>query len=179
MYEVKLLLPSFFDSFRGFVDLAHFQEIKKRIKCSNNNKTLSHRSLKFDNNFSSFCTFGLSCWPYREEFTAPTGNKIWGSVYTNPDIFNSAYFSPRIRVVGALNHPCWKRFQIDGVSVSCKCKYHIIHSPQGFSGKIYNTGWVTLPDCLRCSFKVMTISYPESSADQKARRLWGRDWSNE
>ena len=29
----------------------------------------------------------------------------------------------------------------------CKCKYHIIHSPQGFLGIIYNTGWGTLPDC--------------------------------
>ena len=28
------------------------------------------------------------------------------------------------------------------------CKYHIIHSPHGFSGIIYNTGWGTLPDCL-------------------------------
>ena len=27
---------------------------------------------------------------------------------------------------------------------SCKyCKYHIIHSPQGFSGIIYNSGWQT------------------------------------
>ena len=34
-----------------------------------------------------------------------------------------------------------------------KCKYHIIHSPQGFSGIIYNTGWGTLPDCLRCSLQ--------------------------
>ena len=25
----------------------------------------------------------------------------------------------------------------------CKCKYLIIHSPQGFSGIIYNTGWGT------------------------------------
>ena len=36
-----------------------------------------------------------------------------------------------------------------------KCKHHIIHSPQGFSGIIYNTGWGTLPDCLRCSLQVM------------------------
>ena len=35
------------------------------------------------------------------------------------------------------------------------CKYHIIRSPQGFSGIIYNTGWGTLPDCLRCSLQVM------------------------
>ena len=34
-------------------------------------------------------------------------------------------------------------------------KYLIIHSPQGFSGIIYNTGWGTLPDCLRCSLQVM------------------------
>ena len=27
-------------------------------------------------------------------------------------------------------------------------KYLIIHSPHGFSGIIYNTGWGTLPDCL-------------------------------
>ena len=37
----------------------------------------------------------------------------------------------------------------------CKCKYLIIHSPQGFSGIIYNTGWGTLPDCLRCSLQVL------------------------
>ena len=38
----------------------------------------------------------------------------------------------------------------------CKyCKYLIIHSPQGFSGIIDNTGWGTLPDCLRCSLQVM------------------------
>ena len=35
------------------------------------------------------------------------------------------------------------------------CKYLIIHSPQGFSGIIYNTGWGTLPDCLRCSLQVL------------------------
>ena len=39
--------------------------------------------------------------------------------------------------------------------VNCNCKYLIIHSPQGFSGIIYNTGWGTLPDCLRCSLQVM------------------------
>ena len=27
-------------------------------------------------------------------------------------------------------------------------KYLIIHSPHGFSGIIYSTGWETLPDCL-------------------------------
>ena len=39
----------------------------------------------------------------------------------------------------------------------CKyqCKHHIIHSPRGFSGIIYNTGWGTLPDCLRCSLQVV------------------------
>ena len=36
-----------------------------------------------------------------------------------------------------------------------KCKHHIIHSPHGFSGIIYNTGWGTLPDCLRCSLQVV------------------------
>ena len=41
------------------------------------------------------------------------------------------------------------------ICVVCKCKYHIIHFPQGFSGIIYNTGWGTLPDCLRCSLQVM------------------------
>ena len=35
------------------------------------------------------------------------------------------------------------------------CKYLIIHSPQGFSGMIYNAGWGTLPDCFRCSLQVM------------------------
>ena len=34
-------------------------------------------------------------------------------------------------------------------------KYLIIHSPPGFSGIIYNTGWGTLPDCLRGSLQVM------------------------
>ena len=29
-----------------------------------------------------------------------------------------------------------------------KYKYLIIHSPQGFSGINYNTGWGTLPECL-------------------------------
>ena len=35
------------------------------------------------------------------------------------------------------------------------CKYLIIHSPQVFSGIIYNTGWGTLPDCLGCSLQVL------------------------
>ena len=39
--------------------------------------------------------------------------------------------------------------------VSMYCKYHIIHSPQGFSGIIYNTGWGTLSDCLTCSLRVI------------------------
>ena len=39
-------------------------------------------------------------------------------------------------------------------STTCKCKCHIIHFPQGFSGIIYNTGWGTLPDCLTCSLQV-------------------------
>ena len=39
--------------------------------------------------------------------------------------------------------------------VIVNCKYLIIHSPQGFSGIIYNTGWGTLPDCLRCSLQVV------------------------
>ena len=33
-------------------------------------------------------------------------------------------------------------------------KYLIIHFPRGFSGIIYNTGWGTLSDCLRCSLQV-------------------------
>ena len=33
--------------------------------------------------------------------------------------------------------------------------YLSIHSPQGFSGIVYNTGWGTLPDCFRCSLQVM------------------------
>ena len=41
------------------------------------------------------------------------------------------------------------------MDTKCKCKYHIIHSTQRFSGIIYNTGWRTLPDCLRCSLQVM------------------------
>ena len=32
------------------------------------------------------------------------------------------------------------------------CKYHIIHSPLGFSGIIYNTGWGTLPRLLKVQF---------------------------
>ena len=32
------------------------------------------------------------------------------------------------------------------------CKYLIIHSPQGFSGIIYNTCWGTLPDMLKVQF---------------------------
>ena len=39
--------------------------------------------------------------------------------------------------------------------VQKNCKYLIIHSPQGFSGIIYNTVWGTLPDCLRCSLQVV------------------------
>ena len=41
------------------------------------------------------------------------------------------------------------------VEFTHNCKYLIIHSPQGFSGIIYNTGWGTLPDCLRCSLQVL------------------------
>ena len=43
----------------------------------------------------------------------------------------------------------------DWKEVLVNCKHHIIHSPQGFSGIIYNTDWGTLPDCLRCSLQVM------------------------
>ena len=39
--------------------------------------------------------------------------------------------------------------------VNVNCKYLITHSPQGFSGLIYNTGRGTLPGCLRCSLQVM------------------------
>ena len=57
---------------------------------------------------------------------------------------------------------CWwsqnQRMAQNYGAESCKyCKYHIIHSPQGFSGIIYNSGWQTLPDCLRlrCRLQVM------------------------
>ena len=43
----------------------------------------------------------------------------------------------------------------EATTCKCKCKYLIIHSPQGFLGIIYNTGWGTLPECLTCSLKVM------------------------
>ena len=56
----------------------------------------------------------------------------------------TAYESQEVRC------PCCRLMDI-----KCKCKYHIIHSTQRFSGIIYNTGWRTLPDCLRCSLQVM------------------------
>ena len=40
------------------------------------------------------------------------------------------------------------------VSWIVNCKYFIIHSPQGFSGVIYNTGCGTLPGCLGCNLQV-------------------------
>ena len=43
----------------------------------------------------------------------------------------------------------------DLLIVIVNCEYFIIHSPQGFSGIIYNTGWRTLPHCLRCSLQIM------------------------
>ena len=50
------------------------------------------------------------------------------------------------------NHGIIERFHSrDLMLCKCKCKYHIIHSPQGLSGIIYNTGWGTLPDCLSCT----------------------------
>ena len=48
----------------------------------------------------------------------------------------------------------WSSWMICSI-VNCNCKYLIIHYPQGFSGIIYNTGWGTLPDCLRCSLQVL------------------------
>ena len=48
--------------------------------------------------------------------------------------------------------------QWENEPLGCKylnCKYLIIHSPQSFSGIIYNTGWGTLPDFLRCSLQVL------------------------
>ena len=39
--------------------------------------------------------------------------------------------------------------------VIVNCEYFIIHSPQGFSGIIYNTGWGTLPDCSWSSLQIM------------------------
>jgi len=43
----------------------------------------------------------------------------------------------------------------DLLIVIVNCDYFIIHSRQGFSGIIYNTGWGTLPDCLGCSLQIM------------------------
>ena len=43
----------------------------------------------------------------------------------------------------------------DLLIVIVNCEYFIIHSPQGFSGIINNTGWGTLPDCLWCSLQIM------------------------
>ena len=34
----------------------------------------------------------------------------------------------------------------------CKCKYHIIHSPQGFPGLIYNTGLGDFARLLKVQF---------------------------
>ena len=48
------------------------------------------------------------------------------------------------------NHRITERFHSRDLmpcKLKGKCKYHIIHSPQGLSGIIYNTGWGTLPDC--------------------------------
>ena len=35
---------------------------------------------------------------------------------------------------------------------NCNCNYLIIHSPQGFSGIIYNTGWGTFARLLKMQF---------------------------
>ena len=43
----------------------------------------------------------------------------------------------------------------DLLIVIVNCEYFIIHSLQGFSGIIYNTGWGTLPDWLWCSLQIM------------------------
>ena len=48
-----------------------------------------------------------------------------------------------------------KKNEVQNPVCKCKCKYLIIHSPKSFSGIIYNTGWGTLPDCLRCSLQVL------------------------
>ena len=48
-----------------------------------------------------------------------------------------------------------KKFSNKYKETNVKCKYLIIHSPRGLSGIIYNTGWGTLQDCLRCSLQVM------------------------
>ena len=50
---------------------------------------------------------------------------------------------------------CNNKITLNPEKCKYKCKHHIIHSPRGFSGIIYNTGWGTLPDCLRCSLQVM------------------------
>ena len=52
--------------------------------------------------------------------------------------------------------------QVAKVIVECKCKYHIIHSPQGFSGIIYNT-W--LGDFARLLQEQFTISNEGMSND--------------
>ena len=49
----------------------------------------------------------------------------------------------------------WEQLLATRLNVSQCCKYLIIHSPQSFSGIIYNTGWGILPDCLRCSLQVL------------------------
>ena len=61
-------------------------------------------------------------------------------------------------------------------------RYLVIHSPQGFSGIIYNTGWGTLPDCLRCSLLVMKgwVMMPPTQAGGggDAPDFKWRGWSN-
>ena len=41
------------------------------------------------------------------------------------------------------------------VQIQIQIQISYYHSSQGFSGIIDNTGWGTLPDCLRCSLQVM------------------------
>ena len=57
--------------------------------------------------------------------------------------------------LGVVTHTMVKGLYCGNCNCNCNCNYLIIHSPQGFSGIIYNTGWGTLPDCLRCSLQVL------------------------
>ena len=58
--------------------------------------------------------------------------------------------------------------------------YLVIHSPQGFSGIIYNTGWRTFLDWLQCSLQVMkgwVMMLPTQGWGDAPDLKW-RGWSN-
>ena len=92
------------------------------------------------------------CYPYQ----APLALQIRSSSKGSLALLRERWFATHMNwPVTLVVNISFRKYARSFVFLRYKGKYHIIHSPQGFSGIIYNTGWGTLPECLKCSLQVM------------------------